>query len=309
MFSAVQNVPIIVNLIEQSRNNGWSVNSDDNTASHENCNSGYIPLLTYPLITGRAYQISYSVLTITNGTVQPFMGTQAGVSRTTPGLYVETITAAGSNPEFKFYSNGNCQIQAFNIRDTVVNTDLKQQNTICFSVRAQKWSDFRTIEPDYGFSLFTKSFTLFNGDLYGQVNQNSNRNNFYGVQYQSIIKFTTNQQPTITKRYNSLNYQANQLLVAPSGSITTENGQVSELLANDFLQQRLDDGVNPIVLDYQIEGLYQGNFLRDSNYDLINGPILIGNYMTVELYTTSPSVPLKIFTTEIIYIHSAQGIR
>lgn len=306
-FSAVQNVPITVDLIQAAKDNGWSV--DGATAFHTSCQSGFISLLTYPIVIGRSYEISYSVPVITSGVVQSYIGTQAGIARTTPGLYVETIIAAGANAELRFFSDGNCELQAFNIRDTVINTDIRQRNSICYSVRAQKWSDFRTIEPDYGFSLFTKSFTLFNGDLFGQVNQNSNRNNFYGVQYLSIIRFTTNEQPTITKRYNSLNYQSNQLLTSPSRGINTSNGQVSELIDVDFLQQTLNDGINPIVNDYQIEGLYQANFLRDLTFDLINGPQLIGNYMTVELQTTAPSGALKLFTTEIIYVHSFQGVR
>lgn len=305
--TAIENQPIIVDLIQSAKDTGWSI--DGNIASHVSCNPGNIILLPYPLITGHTYQVSYSILTISGGILQLHAGNTTGISRSTTGLFVETILATGTNPILYFFSNANCTVQQFNVGDTIVNNSNKQQNTICYSVQAQKWSDFRTFAPDFGFSLFTKTYTLYQGNLYGQINNSVNRNNFYGFQYVSIIKFTTNQQPSITKRYNSLNYQANQLLIAPSMGVTTSGGQVSELIAVDFLQQTLNDGVNPIVNDYQIEGLYQANFLRDLTFDLINGPQLIGNYMTVELQTTAPSGALKLFTTEIIYIHSSQGVR
>ncbi len=45
------------------------------------------------------------------------------------------------------------------------------------------------------------------------------------------------------------------------------------------------------------------------NVDIINGPQLKGNWMTVDLVNASPSLPLSVFSTEISYVHSFSNTR
>lgn len=307
MYTAVQGTPIVVDLIQAAKNNGWSI--DGTTASHEICNSGKVTLLTYPLIAGHVYQVSYAVLSISGGLVRMDAGTATGIARTTVGFYTETITVTGTSPVITFYSNANCQVQAFNISDTITSTAKKQRNTIVYSAKSQKWTDFRTLSPDMGFSLFINTYTLNKGRLYNHDNSSNNsRNNFYGVQYDSIIKFVENKNPAIVKSFESLSMQVNELMITTTDGITTSLGQVSELIAVDFLKDTLADGVTSIDV-YSKEGVYSAQFLRNKLDDLILGEPLKGNWQTIELTTVDGSLVLKLFTVAVVSSISKIGAR
>lgn len=171
-----------------------------------------------------------------------------------------------------------------------------------------KWTSFYSFIPDSAFSLFTNTYSFFQGNAFLHEANTAFRCNFYGVQYPATIFISTNEQPSISKKFIELNYQANQLLITPPSGIVTQNGQVSELIPIDFQQEVLADSISPSIFIYSVEGLFRAPFLR-SFPDIINGDTLIGNYMTIGLQTTSPSSILSLFTTEIKYVHSYQNIR
>jgi hypothetical protein len=303
MFTAVENTPISVNLTQQAISTGWSIDPVSNIATHETCNSGNIRLVSYNIVSGQTYQVSYSILSISAGFIQLNAGISVGVSRTTAGSYVETITATGVNPTLYFYSNANCQIIAFNIQNTVVDTSNYQQNTIVYSVKTErggtnKWGEFRTIAPDYGFSLGIDMFTVYKGALYVHQNGSASRNNFYGIQYQSIIKFVETNSTVTVQDFETFNYQANMLLVTTINGVTTSLGQVSSLIDTDFIKQSLtSNGVT--VIDYQKDSIYSASFLNDENDDIVNGEQLRGNYIIIEIITVDGSKPLVLFSVEV----------
>lgn len=297
-YSALQDTPIVINLLTAANDNGWT--QDGVTATHSSCNDGVTTNDSYPLFAGQSYQVSYAVLSISDGYVQVQSPGSNGAEQTTANLYVETITPT-SNGFVDFYSNANCQIQAFNIQNITPDPG----NTIAYSAKTKKWSDFRSFYPDYGWSLYTRSITAYRGNLYTHDNGSDDRCNFYGTQFTSSIKFSTNQQPTIPKTFLSINYQANQLLITPSTGVTTSLGQVSNLVSQDFLQAQYNDGSNL----YTSEGFYKASFLRDMNVDIISGDPLKGNWLQIDLVNTSPSSPLSLFSTEIIYAHSYGNTR
>lgn len=304
-YTAVQNTPIVVDLIAGAKDNGWSVSG--NIATHTLCNSGNIKLLTYPLIAGHTYQVSYSILTISGGILQLHAGNTTGISRTTTGLFVETITATGTNPELYFYSNANCTVQQFNVGDTIVSTSNKQQNTICYAAVNNKWSDFRTFAPDFGFSLFVNTYTLYQGNLYKHQNGGTDRNNFYGTQYQSILRFVDNVAAAVPKTFLSLSMQVNELMITTTDGITTSLGQVSELAEADFLKTQLSDGVSQVAV-FDSEGVFSASFLRDKNVNLLSGDCLKGGYIVIELITTQNTI-LNLFSVNVVSNHSAIGSR
>jgi len=60
---------------------------------------------------------------------------------------------------------------------------------------------------------------------------------------------------------------------------------------------------------YAVEGIYKASFMRDMNVDIVNGPQLKGNWMTIDLINASPSTPLNVFSTEVSYTHSYGNTR
>lgn len=299
-YTAIENNRILIDLTQAALATGWAV--DGLTATHDSCNPGNLYLLDYPLTIGQAYKYSYTINYVNSGFVKTNMGANQSVS----GLVTESIVATGA--QLWFYANGPCQITSFGIQLDATMANEYSQNTIAFSERIKKWTSFYTYLPDDAFSMFTKAFLMNNGDIYVQEDNTPDRCNFFGVQYPATIWFSTNQQSTLPKTYHSVNYQANQLLITPPSGINTANGQVSELIPIDFIQQILADGVSPSIFQYQVEGIYKASFMR-SFPDLINGDILQGRYMQIGLQTTAPSGILALFTTEITYIHSYANTR
>lgn len=307
-FTALQDTPILVDLTDVAESTGWSIAGE--IATHEQCNAGSIQLTGYNVIAGRQYQVSYRVVNITGGYVQLFIGSTQGVQRTTPGDYIETLTCVGINPILRFYSNASCSLQAFNIRDTIVDTSNEQQHTVVYSPIIRKWPSFYTMAPDYGFSMYIRTLVFRNGILYSQQNGGDDRNNLFGTQYNSLLRFVENEAPATIKQYQSLSIQSNQLTVTTTDGITTSLGQVSELGPMDFLKDILDDSVVQVSV-YSKEGVYSACFLKDKNEDLINGSPLKGNYATIELTTmdNKSDKPLKLFTVVIVTNQSKIGAR
>lgn len=300
MYSAIENNPIFIDLTQAALSTGWT--TDGVVASHDSCQPGSLFLLNYSLTIGQTYRYSYDILSISSGYVQVNIGT----SQTTPGFVTETVVATSA--QISIFANGTCSIENFVIE---VDTDVVSeyaQNTIAFSEKIGKWTSFYTYAPDSAFSLFVRSYTFKDGDAYFQEANTPFRCNFFGAQYLSTIYFSSNEQPSFPKTYQSINYQANQLLITPPSGVVSANGQVSELIPTDFLQMELADAVSPSVFIYDVEGIFKANFMR-AFPDLVNGDVIQGNYLTMGLQTTAPSGILVLFTTELNYVRSYSNTR
>lgn len=303
-YTAVQDTPIIVDLVAQARTTGWSINGT--TAIHESCNSGNIRVNGYSITAGHTYTFTYQVLSISGGIVRPSLGGVNGVSVNSTGLKSDTITAT-TNGGFYFYSDANCEIEAFTISDVTESTDPLPTNTIAYSAKLQKWTSFYTFIPDCGTAIFNRCLVFDDGDMYIQLNATDNRSNFFGTQYDSVITFVENNTPTLPKSYLSLSIQANELMVTGEDGITTSLGQVSELAAVDFNKSFMSFGSTSYNAN-TLEGIYSAGFLRDKNTDLLNGDPLKGTYLIMTLMSTS-NVPLVLYTVNIVSKHSAIGAR
>lgn len=292
-FSALENSQIIVDLVAQAKTTGWS--EDGVSATHDICNSGSIVLTAYRVVSGNSYQISYIVSSISGGNVQAQSPGSNGAAQTTTGLKIETLSPT-SNGFISFYSNANCVITGFNV--SIVSS--APGVTVVYSAINRKWSDFRTLYPDYGWSLYTRTILANNGAIYASDNGETtgNTNNFFGTQYQSSIKFVEAKNPDIVKDFEALNYQANMLLISTIDGIQSSLGQISTLIDTDFIKQKLVDGPLEVTL-YQKDNVYSASFLNDENEDVVNGSQLRGNFLICELITSDGSTPLTIFSIAI----------
>jgi len=211
---------------------------------------------------------------------------------TTPNIYVETLSPTG-NGFVKFYSNANCVITGFNVRNITNNIG----TTIIWSAINKKWGDFRNMYPDFGWSIDEKTIVGYQGSLYSAQNGATNStNNFFGQQFQSKIKIVSAKNPGIVKDYEVLNYQANMLLITAIDGIQSSNGQVSTLIDTDFIKQKLAaNGLS--VTNYQVDNVYSASILGDENDEnIVNGAGMRGNWLIVELVTVDASTPLQIFS-------------
>jgi hypothetical protein len=301
-YIGIENNPIVVNLLTQANDTGWNL-PGDGTAVHVTCNSGYANLLNYPVFAGHIYSITYTILSISSGNVQAFVGGQGGGVYTSPDIIVETITASADGI-IRLFSNANCTVQLFNVKDVTLDDAV----TVIYSALNKNWSDSRTLYPDFGLSIYERTILSQNGNIYFQQNGSDDRNNFFGTAYQSSIKFVDAKNPDIINGFESLNYQANMLLVTTPDGVTTSLGQVSTLIDTDFIKEKLQSaGLE--VINYQKDNVYSASFLPDSNEDTVNGSGLRGNYCIVELITVDGSTPLKLFSVEVKTAHIPIGAR
>lgn len=76
-------------------------------------------------------------------------------------------------------------------------------NTITFSPSSKGWTSFWSYNPDWMLGLNSSFYTWKQGQLY-KHDSNSTRNNFYGVNYPSIVTTVFNQDPTQNKVFKTL---------------------------------------------------------------------------------------------------------
>lgn len=310
-FTTLENTPIDINLVTQSVTTGWSFSGD--VATHEACNAGSIYLNGYTIEAGQTYEISYEITSITGSSgvlyTQVFMGDTAGTQRITTGFFTETLLCSGTSPRLRFYSTADCTVEIFNIRNTAEVTAEKQRNNIVYNEMFNKWSDFRTYNPDCGFGLFINLYTFKNGNLYLHENNSASRNNYYGTQYESIIKLPFNQNVAFVSTFESMSIQGNMLMITTDEGVETSLGQVSDLIADDFTKSTLSDGITTVTIN-QVEGVYSASFMRDINSvgGIVNGDVLKGNWLLVELKTTD-STELRLFSVAVHSEKSPIGVR
>jgi len=291
-FQALQNSPISVNLLAQAKTTGWSILTPN--AVHELCNAGNIILTSYPVTAGISYSISYIINSISGGNCQVQSPGSNGGAYTTPGLKVDTINPT-SNGFVSIYSNASANITAFTIQP-ISNTP---GTTIVYSAINQKWSDFRTYYPSFGWSLFTRTIVGYQGNLYQFENGNSSStNNFFGTAFQSLIQFVEAKNSGIIKDFEAISYQANMLLVTPMEGVQSSNGQVTTLIDTDFIKQKLASPGESLIL-YNVDNVYSASFLGDENEDIVNGTGMRGNYLIVGLQTVDGSTPLILFSINV----------
>jgi hypothetical protein len=310
-FTTLENTPININLVLQAPTTGWSFAGS--IATHEICNAGSIYLNGFTIEVGKTYEVTYKISSITGSVgvsyVQAFMGDTAGAQRIATGFYTETLACTGTNPRFRFFSNTDCTVEIFNIKNTAVVTSEKQRNNIVYSEQNNKWSSFYTYNPDCGFGLFIDLYTFKNGQLYLHQNNSESRNNFYGVQYDTIVNLPFNQQVSFVSTFESMSIQSNMLMITTEDGIETSLGQISDLVASDFTKATLVDGATTVTIN-SVEGVYSASFLRDKNSvgGILNGQVLKGNYLLVELISTE-STKLRLFSVAVHSEKSFIGVR
>lgn len=307
MYTTLQNTPLLIDVPLLARSTGWTM--ANNKATHETCNAGYLTLNDLNLEVGVTYEFSVNIESISGGYLQAFLGDDASPQYTTTGYKFASSTVSAGDT-FRFYSTGNCVISEFVARRASQPLDQKATNTIVFNEKLNKWSSFYSFQPDCGASLFTNLFSFKNGVAYIHVHNSFLRNNFYGDQYQSLFRFVDNKNSTIIKTYNGIALQSDNLMVTTEDGIETSLGNVSELSDVDFIKSKLTQGTTSINVT-SVEGIYSAGFLFDKNSSggLINGDVLKGNFITVELITSDGSTALNLYSVAVNASVSRIGVR
>ena len=136
--------------------------------------------------------------------------------------------------------------------------------TISFSDRINGWTSFKSFLPESGFSVSGDYYTVFGGELY-QHNASSLRNNFYGVQYESSIKFVFNDGPSVIKSFKSLNYEG-----STSRAYQSDNDDLT-LVTNGWYANKIEtDNQNGKIPEFKEKEGKWFNFIQGTNNIIAN---------------------------------------
>ena len=107
--------------------------------------------------------------------------------------------------------------------------------TISFKEDVSGWTGRKDFIPEAALSLNNKYYSIKNGRIWEHGSANSVRNNFYGVQYDSAIRFIMNQSPNVVKKYKTLNYsgtESKEYRYKVEGKPDAQTFSLAELQAN-----------------------------------------------------------------------------
>lgn len=153
--------------------------------------------------------------------------------------------------------------------------------TLTFSEDSNSYESFLSYHPEFMCTLGSLLITYKNGDSW--THDSVKYNNFFGVQYPSIVSLVFNDQSAVKKKYLGIGYKSLNNIVWESPS----NGDVATSTVNP--QTGLQQISQIIDADYELEETTltaafnnDANSKEDAREALINGDFLGGNYVTVK---------------------------
>lgn len=85
--------------------------------------------------------------------------------------------------------------------------ETNQPHTVSYSENVKGWPSFYSFLPDYMAGMNGFFYSWNGGNLY-RHNSNQTRNNYYGVQYSSIITSVFNAEPMMIKLFKTMSYES-----------------------------------------------------------------------------------------------------
>lgn len=107
--------------------------------------------------------------------------------------------------------------------------------TISFKEDVRGWTSRKDFIPEGAISLNNKYYSVKSGKIYEHGAVDATRNNFYGVQYDSSIRFLINGMPNVVKKYKTLNYSgtdSREYRYGVAGFPEAQTFSLAELQAN-----------------------------------------------------------------------------
>ena len=280
-----------LDLSDDTIDSGWEISG--NYAIHYPCNAGYIKKkLILPV--GQTYTLTYDVDNWVSGNIHLELGTTIGASHASNGTFTDILLSAGTG-QVQFYSDGFLRLKNLKYYNNATGT--QDGITLSYHEDEKHWGCEYSFGGDMFVRFINKFFSFSEGALWLH-NVNPIRNNFYGVQYDSVIKFYVNLNATTVKNFYSMRVQSNKPWGAQqTGDIRIfpregkANGQSSRLRVGNFK-------------NYQ--GNFFGDFLRDATDPTFNtelsalmgGALLQGQIMEVTL-TNSDTVEVRLLDLDV----------
>ena len=116
--------------------------------------------------------------------------------------------------------------------------------TLAFDEDSLGWVSFYSYIPDYMGGLLNNYYSFHGGGIWRHYAAGVVRGNFYGVQYNTQVKFVFNAQPSLVKNFNTINYE----------------GSPGWALDNIITDTDQSIGITPAVISRSLSGIEFGLF-------------------------------------------------
>jgi hypothetical protein len=263
MINVIEGGSVTFDIRPYLQTRGWSIINGGMV--HITGVSGDFEITSYTIVTGAEYDMSMDIVSISGGEVSVTVGGVMVIDSTNTSGYHQVNFVAEDSSNIKIWSNANTEIRNLTIQRKLTEDYEEQserENTVTWSELRKGWVTFKDLLPESGFSMYTNLFTLKDGNLWIH-SENAVPNLLYGRQKYSTVKFPLSS--VGVKTYHSIALHSNKILGTTEDGITTELGNVSDLITYDF---ETSEG-----------GIHYANKLRDQ---LLNER-LKGRYIVVEL--------------------------
>ena len=201
--------------------------------------------LGFNLVDGETYELKVGISDIDNGGAgvskifmignnasggnadyRPYYDTYQNVDINSSGEYTNVFTfnqAANNNDtSMAFYvemSNGATFVKQLRVKYVSLKPVVSDPITVSFKEDVRGWVSFKSFVPENALSMASDYYSTLGGKLYKHHIENTNRNNFYGVDYNSSVNVLLNDLPGTIKTFHALNYEGSQSRVEGIKSI------------------------------------------------------------------------------------------
>lgn len=289
-YTAIKGQVLSINLLDDLTDNGWVISGGK--AIHSGCNAGTIELRNSNYTVGVPNLFMYKVSGLTSGGVNIRVGSTNGVTRTANGEYTDVLTPETNDKVF-FYSDGSLTVEYLRVAPE---SGLGQSNgtTFGFDEKNNRFPSFYSYEPEFMLKFINGFFTFKEGQLW-EHNVNEVRNNFYGVQYSSKIKYYVNVNPTQVKEFFTMRQKSNKPWAVTEAYIDPTDGkpdgQKTRIKKGNF--KLLQTDYFAPFLRNQLDPRYSSEFEA-----LMKGGSMQGSYIEINL-ENEDTVEVRLFSVDV----------
>ena len=199
--------------------------------------------------------------------------------------------------------------------------------TVTFKEDVKGWVSFKSFIPENAISMANDYYTMLDGKLHEHHVENVNRNNFYGIDYNSSVNVLLNEGPESVKSFHTLSYEGSQSRIQQNlgpdlisnGSFTSSNGW--SLSGGTGTQWIIGGGVAKAAnfpdygfMEQSVPGIVEGKYYRIT-YDIVvasaGGQFILANHTTVAstLNSDASNNDVRLINETVVGTHSISWLQ
>lgn len=269
-YTILKNSSLEIQLEADYQDGGWSF--INGVAIHDKCNSGYFRNFIFQPEVGSTYTVSFTVASLTEGSLKVYMGESEIIEITQNGTYNIDHTAL-TNVGVSFWADKDVIVSDFKVLEGSIDPV-----TILFDYDNKAFVGFASYDGEFA-TLFIDNMVSFENGRLWIHDRNNERNTYYGVLHPLKVSFYVNIDSQVDKDFFSIALDSSSGMLVEVEIDPKEGklkGQRSRIKRGNFKLEK---------------GLYKAAFMKDMNdprftdelQALLKGADLQGKIMKVTL--------------------------